>query len=154
MAPHRLPRAPVRVAEGTRVAGSAVLVYLASMALQWLPTFAPLMDARTGQGTTFGPSDSDPGNPRDTLACRYPARLQPGDLGVASYSLPCLSWVLIFHRGRAIRVQVIDRGPMRTMRDPRLQRTDLDLTVATAAAIGFTGGPLTWAPLFSTGETP
>ena len=132
--------------------GRIVLAFVAGLALQWFPTLAPILDARTGTGTTFGPSDSDPGNPRDVLACRYPARLQPGDLGVATFALPCGSWVLIFHAGRAIRVQVIDRGPMRTMRRPALQRTDLDLTVATAAAIGFHGGPLMWAPLFTTGE--
>ena len=121
-----------------------MIALLTSLAIR----LAPLLDARIGTGTTFDVADVDPGNPTDVLACHYPRRLQVGDLGVASYALPCGSRVVIWHAGRAIVVPVIDRGPRRTMRRPELQRTDLDLTVATARAIGFQGGEIVWAPIF------
>lgn len=63
--------------------------------------------------TSFGPSATDSGNPNDTLACRYPARLQPGQRAAASYSLPCLTWIEVCHRDRCVTVQVLDRGPVR-----------------------------------------
>jgi hypothetical protein len=124
-----------------------VIAAAIAWALQLSPALAPLADLRAGRATVFGTSATDSANPNDTLACRYPRRLQPGDLGVASYALPCGSRVLLLHGGRAIVVEVIDRGPRRT-RGNALQATDLDITDATAHAIGFAGGALTWAPLF------
>ena len=62
--------------------------------------------------------------------------LHAGTLGVAHKSLPCGSRVTLRHRGRSIRVRVIDRGPY-------VGGREYDLTQATAQRIGFSGhGPL------------
>jgi hypothetical protein len=63
-------------------------------------------------------------------------RLNGGTLGVAHKSLPCGTKVTLRHRGRSIRVAVIDRGPY-------VGNREFDLTQATAQRLGFTGhGPL------------
>ena len=58
--------------------------------------------------------------------------LDAGDLGVAHKSLPCGSKVTLRHRGRVVRVRVIDRGPYVAGRE-------YDLTEATAQRLKFTG---------------
>jgi rare lipoprotein A (peptidoglycan hydrolase) len=71
------------------------------------------------------------GNP---LACG--GTLTAGRLGVAHKSLPCGSEVTIRHRGRVLRVPVIDRGPY-------VGGREFDLTAATAQKLGFYGyGPI------------
>jgi peptidoglycan lytic transglycosylase len=62
--------------------------------------------------------------------------LQAGSLGVANKSLPCGTRVTIRHRGRVVRVRVIDRGPY-------VGGREYDLTAATARKLGFSGhGPV------------
>jgi peptidoglycan lytic transglycosylase len=58
--------------------------------------------------------------------------LTPGKLGVAHKSLPCGSKVTFRHRGRTVRVPVIDRGPY-------VGGREYDLTEATAHRLRFTG---------------
>ena len=67
------------------------------------------------------------GNP---LGCG--GRLGYGTVGVANKSLPCGTRVTIRHRGRVMRVRVIDRGPYVGARE-------FDLTAATARKLRFTG---------------
>lgn len=64
------------------------------------------------------------------LACG--GRLSPGTLGVAHKSLPCGTKVTLRHRGRSVRVSVVDRGPYVGARE-------FDLTSATRQRIGFSG---------------
>jgi rare lipoprotein A len=59
-------------------------------------------------------------------------RLAPGRLGVAHKSLPCGSRVTLRHRGRSLRVRVIDRGPY-------VGGREYDLTEATARKLRFRG---------------
>jgi peptidoglycan lytic transglycosylase len=62
--------------------------------------------------------------------------LSPGRLGVAHKSLPCGTKVTLRHRGRVLRVPVIDRGPY-------VGGREYDLTAATAHKLGFSGhGPI------------
>jgi rare lipoprotein A len=62
--------------------------------------------------------------------------LKTGSLGVANKSLPCGTKVTFRHKGRVLRVRVIDRGPYVGARE-------YDLTVATARKLGFNGhGPI------------
>jgi rare lipoprotein A len=62
--------------------------------------------------------------------------LSAGSLGVANKSLPCGTKVTIRHRGRVVRVPVIDRGPY-------VGGREYDLTAATARKLGFSGhGPV------------
>jgi peptidoglycan lytic transglycosylase len=62
--------------------------------------------------------------------------LSAGSLGVANKSLPCGTKVTIRHRGRVVRVPVIDRGPY-------VGGREYDLTAATARRLGFSGhGPV------------
>ena len=64
------------------------------------------------------------------LACG--GRLSPGTLGVAHKSLPCGTRVTLRHRGRTVRVPVVDRGPYVGARE-------FDLTSATRTRLGFSG---------------
>jgi rare lipoprotein A len=64
------------------------------------------------------------------LACG--GRLTFGTLGVANKRLPCGSKVTLHHRGRTVRVPVIDRGPFSGARE-------YDLTGATAKRLRFGG---------------
>ena len=59
-------------------------------------------------------------------------RLRYGQLGVAHKSLPCGTKVTLRHRGRRVRVPVIDRGPYVGARE-------YDLTAATARKLRFNG---------------
>jgi len=62
--------------------------------------------------------------------------LQTGSVGVANKSLPCGTKVTFRHRGRILRVPVIDRGPY-------VGGREYDLTAATARKLGFIGhGPI------------
>jgi len=58
--------------------------------------------------------------------------LHPGRLGVAHKSLPCGTKVTFRHRGRRVRVPVIDRGPY-------VGGREYDLTEATAQRLRFRG---------------
>jgi rare lipoprotein A (peptidoglycan hydrolase) len=58
--------------------------------------------------------------------------LDAGDLGVAHKSLPCGTKVTLRHRGRVLRVPVIDRGPY-------VGGREYDLTEATAQRLRFEG---------------
>ncbi len=63
-------------------------------------------------------------------------RLQYGSIGVANKTLPCGTKVTLRHRGRVLRVRVIDRGPY-------VGGREYDLTAATARKLGFSGhGPI------------
>ena len=64
------------------------------------------------------------------LACG--GRLSPGTLGVAHKSLPCGTKITLRHRGRSVRVPVVDRGPYVGARE-------FDLTSATRSRLGFSG---------------
>ncbi len=59
-------------------------------------------------------------------------RLGYSSLGVAHKSLPCGTRVTFRHRGRSVRVPVIDRGPY-------VGGREYDLTAATARRLGFRG---------------
>jgi rare lipoprotein A (peptidoglycan hydrolase) len=59
-------------------------------------------------------------------------RLGYSSLGVAHKSLPCGTRVTFRHRGRTVRVPVIDRGPY-------VGGREYDLTAATARRLGFQG---------------
>jgi peptidoglycan lytic transglycosylase len=67
------------------------------------------------------------GNP---LGCG--GTLSAGKLGVAHRSLPCGSRLTLRHRGRTVRVRVIDRGPY-------VGGREYDLTAATAQRLRFSG---------------
>jgi rare lipoprotein A len=67
------------------------------------------------------------GNP---LGCG--GTLHPGRLGVAHRTLPCGSKLTLRHRGRTVRVRVIDRGPY-------VGGREFDLTEATAQRLRFRG---------------
>jgi rare lipoprotein A len=71
-----------------------------------------------------------PGLYGNHLACG--GRLGYGTLGVANLSLPCGARVTLRHRGRVLRVPVIDRGPYVAGRE-------FDLTAATARRLRFHG---------------
>jgi peptidoglycan lytic transglycosylase len=58
--------------------------------------------------------------------------LTPGTLGVASKTLPCGAKVTLRHRGRTVRVPVVDRGPYVAGRE-------FDLTAATKDRLRFGG---------------
>ena len=58
--------------------------------------------------------------------------LAPGRMGVAHKTLPCGSRVTLRHRGRSVRVRVIDRGPY-------VGGREYDLTEATARKLRFRG---------------
>jgi len=63
-------------------------------------------------------------------------RLYAGSIGVANKTLPCGTKLTLRHRGRVLRVSVIDRGPYVGARE-------FDLTAATARKLGFSGaGPI------------
>ena len=67
------------------------------------------------------------GNP---LGCG--GTLTAGKIGVAHKSLPCGSKLMLRHRGRTLRVRVIDRGPY-------VGGREYDLTEATARKLRFSG---------------
>jgi len=71
-----------------------------------------------------------PGLYGGSLACG--GTLSPGTLGVAHKRLPCGTKVTFHHRGRTVRVPVVDRGPFVGARE-------YDLTAATKARLGFGG---------------
>ena len=71
-----------------------------------------------------------PGLYGNSLACG--GTLSPGTVGVAHKSLPCGSKLMLRHRGRTLRVRVIDRGPYVVGRE-------YDLTEATAQKLRFRG---------------
>jgi len=71
-----------------------------------------------------------PGLYGNRLGCG--GRLTYGKLGVAHKSLPCGSKVTFRHRGRTVRVRVIDRGPY-------VGGREYDLTEATARRLRFVG---------------
>jgi hypothetical protein len=58
--------------------------------------------------------------------------------GVAHPSLPCGTQLTLWHGGRTVQAPVIDRGPFAPGRE-------LDLTAATASALGFVGVDTVWA---------
>jgi rare lipoprotein A (peptidoglycan hydrolase) len=75
-----------------------------------------------------------PGLYGNRLGCG--GRLGTTQLGVAHKSLPCGTRVTLRHRGRVVRVPVIDRGPYVGARE-------YDLTAATARRLKFSGhGPI------------
>ncbi len=71
-----------------------------------------------------------PGLYGNRLGCG--GRLGTSQLGVAHKSLPCGTRVTLRHRGRVVRVPVIDRGPYVGARE-------YDLTAATARRLKFKG---------------
>ena len=75
-----------------------------------------------------------PGLYGNRLGCG--GRLAPETLGVAHKTLPCGTRVTLRHRGRMVRVAVVDRGPY-------VGGREFDLTAATRARLGFSGtGPV------------
>jgi rare lipoprotein A len=71
-----------------------------------------------------------PGLYGNRLGCG--GRLSPGRVGVAHRTLPCGSRLTLRHRGRSLRVRVIDRGPYAGGRE-------YDLTEAAARKLRFRG---------------
>ncbi len=71
-----------------------------------------------------------PGLYGNSLGCG--GRLTPGTVGVAHKHLPCGTRVTLRHRGRTVRVRVIDRGPY-------VGGREYDLTAATSRRLGFGG---------------
>jgi rare lipoprotein A len=65
-------------------------------------------------------------------------RLRTGQLGVAHKRLPCGTMVTFRHKGRSVRVPVIDRGPY-------IAGREWDLTAATARRLGFSGHGPVWS---------
>ena len=80
---------------------------------------------RTAYASWYGP-----GLYGGQLACG--GTLTAGTIGVAHKTLPCGSKLTLRHRGRSVRVRVIDRGPY-------VGGREYDLTSATAQRIGFSG---------------
>jgi rare lipoprotein A len=80
---------------------------------------------RWAQASWYGP-----GLYGNRLGCG--GTLTAGKLGVAHKSLPCGSKVAFRHRGRTVRVRVIDRGPY-------VGGREYDLTEATARRLRFRG---------------
>jgi hypothetical protein len=84
---------------------------------------------RRAQASWYGP-----GLFGNRLGCG--GRLAPGTLGVAHKTLPCGTRLTLRHRGRMVRVRVVDRGPY-------VGGREFDLTAATRARVGFIGsGPV------------
>jgi rare lipoprotein A len=84
---------------------------------------------RTSYASWYGP-----GLYGNRLGCG--GTLSAGRLGVAHKSLPCGTKVTLRHRGRVVRVPVIDRGPY-------VGGREFDLTAATAQKLHFGGhGPI------------
>lgn len=84
---------------------------------------------RTAHASWYGP-----GLYGNLLGCG--GRLYPGRTGVAHKTLPCGTKVTLRHRGRSVRVRVIDRGPY-------VGGREYDLTEATARKLRFHGhGPI------------
>jgi rare lipoprotein A len=84
---------------------------------------------RYAQASWYGPGLY--GNPTGCGGTLYPGRL-----GVAHKTLPCGTKVTLKHRGRRVRVRVIDRGPY-------VGGREYDLTEATAQRLRFRGhGPI------------
>jgi peptidoglycan lytic transglycosylase len=71
-----------------------------------------------------------PGLYGNRLGCG--GRLRPGRIGVAHRTLPCGTKLTLRHRGRTVRVRVIDRGPY-------VGGREFDLTEATAKRLRFRG---------------
>jgi rare lipoprotein A len=71
-----------------------------------------------------------PGLYGNALGCG--GRLSPSTLGVAHKTLPCGAKVTLRHRGRTVRVPVVDRGPY-------VGDREYDLTAATKERLGFGG---------------
>ena len=109
-------RARVR---GTMTAPVRVRVGAASRRLGRLNVY------RSASASWYGP-----GLYGNRLGCG--GTLAPGRLGVAHKSLPCGSRVTLRHRGRSVRVRVIDRGPY-------VGGREYDLTEATARKLRFRG---------------
>jgi rare lipoprotein A (peptidoglycan hydrolase) len=80
---------------------------------------------RHAQASWYGP-----GLYGNHLGCG--GRLNAGTVGVANKSLPCGTRVTLRHRGRLVRVKVIDRGPY-------VGGREYDLTAATARKLRFSG---------------
>src|SRR3954449_8645344 len=80
---------------------------------------------RTSYASWYGP-----GLYGNRLGCG--GTLTAGRLGVAHKSLPCGAKVTLRHRGRVVRVPVIDRGPY-------VGGREFDLTAATAKRLRFHG---------------
>ena len=78
---------------------------------------------RPAQASYYGPGLYGNGT-----ACG--GRLTPSKLGVAHKTLPCGTKLTLRHRGRSVKVRVIDRGPFAGNRE-------YDLTAATKAKIRF-----------------
>ena len=84
---------------------------------------------RWAQASWYGP-----GLYGNHLGCG--GRLYAGRVGVAHKSLPCGAKLMLRHRGRSLRVRVIDRGPY-------VGGREYDLTEATARKLRFRGhGPI------------
>jgi rare lipoprotein A len=77
-----------------------------------------------------------PGLYGNSLSCG--GRLSPGTLGVAHKTLPCGTKVTFRHRGRSVRVRVVDRGPY-------VGGREYDLTAAVKRRLGFEGHGTVWS---------
>ena len=127
---------PALVRRQVALAGVALLAALATFALS---------RAETGQG--LGPR-SEPAAPAEgewleALAGSYgPGRfgqptacgveLTPTTRGIAHPVLPCGAKIVVLYRGRAVRTEVVDRGPYAAGHD-------FDVTQALAAELGLDG---------------
>jgi hypothetical protein len=91
---------------------------------------------RIGVLSAFRPADASWYGGGGGLACG--GELTSATIGVANKTLPCGTWLTLRYRERAVRVQVIDRGPYVAGRE-------FDLTEATKRALGFEGVGTVWS---------
>jgi hypothetical protein len=98
------------------------------------PALAPGR-ARAGRLSVLRPSLASWYGEGQRLACG--GALTPGMMGVAHKTLPCGTMVTIRHRGRQVRVPVVDRGPY-------VGGREWDLGPGVRAALGFDGVGTVW----------
>jgi hypothetical protein len=91
--------------------------------------------ARAGRLSVLRPSLASWYGEGQRLACG--GSLTPGMMGVAHKTLPCGTMVTIRHRGRQVRVPVVDRGPY-------VGGREWDLGPGVRAALGFDGVGTVW----------
>lgn len=130
--------------------------------VSWLRIILALLHGHVCWSSVFGfPGDRMSGGNARCIG----RRIREGELGVAHRTLPCGSRVALYHpgTGRVVVAPVVDRGPYgatledgtwalkRTREEPGRWRGALDLSRATADALGHNGfEKILYAPLEET----